>query len=130
MMVTNSDLHLHLPLVKTIMRRPMPARLALRITTRLRALQAHFEDIEEQRLALLRTYGEWGVDGQLVRREDGHVVLQDEAGFNAEWTALLAAEAEIPLGAPILIHEVPEDFQVSLTEMVALNSLGIIAEGE
>lgn len=52
--------------------------------------------LEELRKRLIEEYGKRGEDDQIIQREDGTVVFEDERAVNAEWEEVQSKTFECP----------------------------------
>lgn len=120
------DLYTHLPALDEFARRDLPTKLAFRVSLKLKALRAYFEELEIKRIALLRQFAVLDERGEPVQAEQGRTKLRDPEGFAKEWRELLDAEAEVVLGKPLTLAELPEDLKLPANEMVSIIALNLL----
>lgn len=97
---------------------PLPAFDALRLRKVLKTVREEFQTFVEVRNEKIEEYGE---DGQIDPDDEG---WED---FNDEMQELLDGEADVEV-EPISIKDLPDDLEISASDLDVLMEAGIIVE--
>lgn len=130
MMLTFQDVYSALPAAEAFSRRELSNRVALQVALWRNKLLSVGEELDRERLSVLKKYAKLDEEGALVMGDAGQAKFPDEESREAyatAWTALLAAPANVELPALSLsVGDLPD--VIPAFELAALLRLGVSIE--
>lgn len=86
-----------IPALQQLIKKDFPGATAFKIARLMREIEKEAKMFEEERIKIVKVYGEKDKSGELVIQEDGSVKIAPEkiADCNAELTDLLNTEVEV-----------------------------------